>query len=110
LKFRSHVSNIIIKFIAVFHSFDWGLFGRDGIHLSHEGSKIVAKEILKVLESANWEPSLHWKSMPNEFAEDSLYDPVAVDEKTTVNVSNWSFQKNSDWERDLCISKPLNGH
>ncbi|CAJ2655961.1 unnamed protein product [Trifolium pratense] len=82
----------------------------DGIHLSHEGSKIVAKEILKVLESANWEPSLHWKSMPNEFAEDSLYDPVAVDEKTTVNVSNWSFQKNSDWERDLCISKPLNGH
>ncbi|XP_020237343.1 GDSL esterase/lipase At2g38180 isoform X2 [Cajanus cajan] len=40
----------------------------DGIHLSSEGSKIVAKEILKVLREADWEPSLHWNSMPNEFA------------------------------------------
>jgi len=46
------------------------LFDRDGIHLSHEGNKIVAKEILKVLREADWEPSLHWNSMPTEFAED----------------------------------------
>nr|AFK45704.1 unknown [Lotus japonicus] len=66
----------------------------DGIHLSSEGSKIVVKEILKVLKEADWEPSLHWKSMPTEFEEDSPYDPIAVDGKTTVNVSNWSFQGN----------------
>lgn len=82
----------------------------DGIHLSHEGSKIVVKEILKVLEDADWNPNLHWKSMPNEFAEDSPYDPVAIDEKTTVNVSNWNFQKHFEWEKALCISKPSNGH
>ncbi|KAB1224354.1 hypothetical protein CJ030_MR2G004215 [Morella rubra] len=39
----------------------------DGIHLSAEGSKIVVKEILKVLREADWEPSLHWKSLPTEF-------------------------------------------
>lgn len=70
------------------------VFDRDGIHLSSEGSKIVVKEILKVLKEADWEPSLHWKSMPTEFEEDSPYDPIAVDGKTTVNVSNWSFQGN----------------
>lgn len=75
--------------------------------MSHEGNKIVVKEILKVLEEADWEPSLHWKSMPNEFAEDSPYDPVGMDEKTTVNISNWYFEKKFQWERDLC--KPLNG-
>ncbi|KAJ1396167.1 SGNH hydrolase-type esterase domain [Sesbania bispinosa] len=64
----------------------------DGIHLSSEGNKIVVKEILKVLREADWEPSLYWKSMPTEFAEDSPYDPIGVDEKTTVNVSNWNFQ------------------
>ncbi|XP_061369212.1 GDSL esterase/lipase WDL1-like [Gastrolobium bilobum] len=64
----------------------------DGIHLSSEGSKIVVKEILKVLREADWEPSLHWKSMPIEFSEDSPYDPIGGDEKTTVNVSNWNFQ------------------
>ncbi|KAJ7949971.1 GDSL esterase/lipase CPRD49-like [Quillaja saponaria] len=59
----------------------------DGIHLTSEGSKIVVEEILKVLREAKWEPSLHWKSMPNEFAEDSPYDPVCADGKTTLNVS-----------------------
>ncbi|RHN58834.1 hypothetical protein MtrunA17_Chr4g0006701 [Medicago truncatula] len=48
--------------------------------------------------------------MPNEFAEDSPYDPVAIDEKTNVNVSNWNFQKNFEWEKALCISKSSNGH
>ncbi|KAL5742554.1 hypothetical protein ACOSP7_029286 [Xanthoceras sorbifolium] len=42
----------------------------DGIHLSSEGSKIVAEEILKVLREAEWQPSLHWKSLPAEFADD----------------------------------------
>lgn len=43
----------------------------DGIHLSEEGSKIVVDEILKVLKEAEWTPSLHWKSMPTEFLEES---------------------------------------
>lgn len=61
---------------------------RDGIHFSSEGSKIVVKEILKVLREAEWEPSLHWRSLPTEFDEDSSYYPVAPDGKSTVNVSN----------------------
>ncbi|KAA8517838.1 hypothetical protein F0562_015297 [Nyssa sinensis] len=48
----------------------------DGIHLSSEGSKIVVKEILTVLKEADWEPSLHWKSLPTEFSESSPYDFV----------------------------------
>ncbi|XP_050940222.1 GDSL esterase/lipase At2g38180-like isoform X2 [Cucumis melo] len=39
----------------------------DGVHLTAEGSEIVAEEILKVLEEADWEPSLHWKTLPIEF-------------------------------------------
>ncbi|XP_022983664.1 GDSL esterase/lipase At2g38180-like isoform X1 [Cucurbita maxima] len=39
----------------------------DGIHLTAEGSQIVAEEICKVLEEADWEPSLHWKELPIEF-------------------------------------------
>ena len=46
-------------------------FPRDGIHLSAEGSKMVVEEILKVIKEADWEPCLHWKSVPTEFAEDS---------------------------------------
>ncbi|CAN0879739.1 GDSL esterase/lipase At2g38180 [Linum grandiflorum] len=55
----------------------WGVFQQrddwlsacftDGIHLSAEGSKMVADEILKVLKEAEWEPSLYWKMMPFEF-------------------------------------------
>ncbi|KAM3737711.1 hypothetical protein ACB098_09G076600 [Castanea mollissima] len=63
----------------------------DGIHLSSEGSKIVVKEIMKVLGEAKWEPSLRWKSLPAEFGEDSPYDPVSPDGKTTMNVSEASF-------------------
>ncbi|KAI3771186.1 hypothetical protein L6452_02345 [Arctium lappa] len=40
----------------------------DGIHLSAVGSKIVAKEILKAVKEADWKPSLHWESLPMEFA------------------------------------------
>ncbi|CAA6655153.1 unnamed protein product [Spirodela intermedia] len=59
----------------------------DGIHFSSEGSKVVEKEILKILKEADWEPSLYWKSLPTEFAEDSPYDLVAVDGRSTVNIS-----------------------
>ncbi|XP_075499992.1 GDSL esterase/lipase CPRD49-like [Primulina tabacum] len=61
----------------------------DGIHLSAEGSKVVAEEILKVLEEAEWEPSLRRDSMPIEFSEDSPYDLVAKDGKTTINLSKY---------------------
>ncbi|XP_047182158.1 GDSL esterase/lipase CPRD49-like isoform X1 [Vigna umbellata] len=70
----------------------------DGIHLSHEGNKIVAKEIFKVLREADWEPSLHWNSMPTEFAEDFLHDPNCADRKSIINVSNGNFQGNSQLE------------
>ncbi|KAF3449545.1 hypothetical protein FNV43_RR10274 [Rhamnella rubrinervis] len=59
----------------------------DGVHFSSEGSKIVAKEILKVLRDANWEPSLYLTSLPSEFGEDSPYDPVNIDGNTTINQS-----------------------
>ncbi|KAK6145491.1 hypothetical protein DH2020_022311 [Rehmannia glutinosa] len=62
----------------------------DGVHFSAEGSKIVVEEILKVLEEAEWEPSLHWKSMPIEFPEDSPYDLVASDGKRTINPSKYT--------------------
>ena len=74
------------------------VFFRDGIHLSSEGSKPVVKEIMKVLSEADWEPSLHWKSLPAEFAEDSPYDPVGPDGKTTMNVSDTNFHGNMQWE------------
>lgn len=70
----------------------------DGVHLSAEGSKIVVEEILKVLKEAEWEPSLHWKSMPTEFAEDSPYDLVASDGKTTLNPSEWTFHREIQWD------------
>ncbi|PWA96474.1 SGNH hydrolase-type esterase domain-containing protein [Artemisia annua] len=40
----------------------------DGVHLTPVGSKIVAKEILKVLAEADWKPSLHWETLSAEFA------------------------------------------
>lgn len=70
----------------------------DGIHLSSEGSKIVVKEIMKVLRDAEWEPSLHWKTLPAEFGEDSPYDQVSPDGKTTLNVSEVSFSSNMQWD------------
>ncbi|PQM37917.1 GDSL esterase/lipase CPRD49 [Prunus yedoensis var. nudiflora] len=61
----------------------------DGIHFSAAASKIVAEEILKVLREADWEPSLHWKSLPTEFAESSPYDPPCGD-GTTLNIADHS--------------------
>ncbi|EEF34275.1 GDSL esterase/lipase CPRD49 isoform X2 [Ricinus communis] len=59
----------------------------DGIHFSSEGSKIVVKEIMKVIEEADWEPDLHWMAMPTEFAEDSPYDPISPN-GVAANVSD----------------------
>lgn len=70
----------------------------DGIHLSSEGSKIVAEEILKVLKEAEWQPSLHWKSLPTEFGEDSPYDLVAADGRSTLNPSEWTFHREIQWD------------
>ncbi|KAI3734960.1 hypothetical protein L6452_14442 [Arctium lappa] len=70
----------------------------DGVHLSGEGSKIVVEEILKVLKDAEWKPSLHWKSMPTEFSEDSPYDLVYTDGKTTLNPSDWTFHREIQWD------------
>ncbi|KAK7283979.1 hypothetical protein RIF29_13729 [Crotalaria pallida] len=71
----------------------------DGIHLSAEGSKIVVKEILKVLKEAEWEPSLYYKSMPVEFEEDSPYDPLGPDGNATKNISRLPFPESGvQWD------------
>ncbi|KAK3019006.1 hypothetical protein RJ639_003614, partial [Escallonia herrerae] len=70
----------------------------DGIHLSSEGSKIVVKEILKVLKEADWEPNLHWTALPAEFSGNSPYDYVGADGKTIVNVSDLNFHWGNQWE------------
>ncbi|XP_010925101.1 GDSL esterase/lipase WDL1 [Elaeis guineensis] len=70
----------------------------DGIHFSSEGSKIVVAEILKVLKEAEWEPSLHWKSLPTEFAEDSPYYLVASDGLSTFNPSEWTSHREIQWD------------
>lgn len=65
--------------------------------MSSEGSKIVAKEILKALKDADWEPSLYWMSMPAEFSEDSPYYTVGPDGKTTVNISGVLSRSHNEW-------------
>ncbi|XP_042026425.1 GDSL esterase/lipase CPRD49-like isoform X2 [Salvia splendens] len=79
---------------------DWqdACFIEDGVHLSAEGSKIVAEEILKVIKEAEWEPSLHWKSMATEYSEDSPYDLVAADGERTLNPSEWAYHREIQWE------------
>ncbi|CAL5343636.1 unnamed protein product [Camellia sinensis] len=69
-----------------------------GVHLAAGGSKVVVEEILKVLKEAEWEPCLHWKSMPTEFSEDSPFDLVAYDGKTTINPSEWTYHREIQWD------------
>lgn len=56
------------------------------------------KEILKVLKEADWEPSLHWNSLPTEFSETSAYFPVGPDGKTTINISEATFHREIQWD------------
>lgn len=70
----------------------------DGIHFSAEGSIIVVDQILKVLKEAEWEPSLHWNSIPAEFGESSPYDLVASDNESTINVSEFTFHREKQWD------------
>jgi hypothetical protein len=74
------------------------LYFSDGVHLTTEGSEIVSKEILKVLKEAEWEPSLHWKSMPADFSEDSPYDLINHDGSGTINFSNETFPGGVEWD------------
>ncbi|KAL3654916.1 GDSL esterase/lipase cprd49 [Castilleja foliolosa] len=85
-----------IKFVDLWTVFqnrqDWAAtYLRDGIHLSSGGSKIVVKEILKVVRDAEWEPSLYWASMKAEFSEDSEYYHVAT------NISDYISQWKVEW-------------
>ncbi|KAF9612563.1 hypothetical protein IFM89_002159 [Coptis chinensis] len=61
----------------------------DGAHLSSGGSKIVVDEILKVLKEAEWEPSLYWKSLPSEFAENRL----SAHKEDTINADEWTLYR-----------------
>jgi isoamyl acetate esterase len=74
------------------------VFGSDGLHLSEEGSNIVVEEILKVVKEADWDPCLHWKALPTEFAEDSPYDLVSSSGETTVNPSEWTIHRTIPWD------------
>lgn len=73
-------------------------FFSDGIHLSPVGNKVVFKEVLKVLKEADWKPSLYWRSMKNEFDEDSPYDPFFDDGRPYNNLSNWVLPDNDYWD------------
>ncbi|XP_055808380.1 GDSL esterase/lipase WDL1-like [Solanum dulcamara] len=41
----------------------------DGMHLTKEGSEIVFNKIKEVIKEAEWEPTLDWDKMPDEFDE-----------------------------------------
>lgn len=88
----NYCQNLFVIFI------DFCFLSRDGVHLSAEGSKVVVEEILKVLKEAEWEPCFHWKSMPTEYGENSPYDLVASDGKTTINPSEWTFHREIQWD------------
>lgn len=57
----------------------------------------MVKEILKVLKEADWTPSLHWRSLPPEFGEDSPYDFVGPS-GNPVNTSNIVAPWQTQWE------------
>ncbi|PHU06907.1 GDSL esterase/lipase CPRD49 [Capsicum chinense] len=69
----------------------------DGIHLSSEGSNIVVKEILEVLKETDWEPNLHWRSLPTEFPEISPYIFVGPKGETAVKVSQLDLEWQTQW-------------
>ncbi|KAJ7558987.1 hypothetical protein O6H91_04G064400 [Diphasiastrum complanatum] len=48
----------------------------DGMHLSAEGGKILLEELLTVIKSENWVPSLIAEHMRSDFTEPSPYDMI----------------------------------
>ncbi|KAL8039174.1 hypothetical protein ABFS82_10G016800 [Erythranthe guttata] len=103
---------VINLWTAFQHRDDWGAaYLLDGIHLSSEGCKIVVKEILKVLREAEWEPSLYWIKMADEFSDDSPYYTVCPNGKTTMNISHYISRWKIEWmdrdEADSIDSKSL---
>lgn len=56
------------------------------------------KEILKVLREADWEPSLHWKSMPTEFEHVLRNYPVSSHVNTLLGVSEVNFLRHMQRE------------
>lgn len=111
LMFAFSESNLNISFCSIFivtlQNLTWiKLCFSDGMHFAEEGSKIVAEEILKALKEADWEPSLHWKSMPTEFAEDSPYDLLASDGNSTLNPSDWTFHREIQWDWESNVYLP----
>ncbi|KAJ3680887.1 hypothetical protein LUZ60_015376 [Juncus effusus] len=59
---------VVDMFYVIQTKDDWAdVFFTDGVHLSAEGSKRVAKAILNTINEANWKPSLHREDMPVEF-------------------------------------------
>ncbi|KAI4306457.1 hypothetical protein L6164_029733 [Bauhinia variegata] len=90
---------VVDLFTAIQKRDDWeNTCFTDGVHLSAEGSIIAVEEILKVLKEADWDPCLHWKSISTEFAEDSPYDLVAADGKSTLNPSEWTYFWEIQWK------------
>jgi lysophospholipase L1-like esterase len=92
-----------IKFVDLFKAIqkgdDWDtVCFTDGLHLSEEGSKRVVGGILEVIKEAEWKPSLYWKSLPTEFGDDSQYDLVAFDGKSTINISECTFHRQIQWD------------
>lgn len=69
----------------------------DGIHLSAEGNKVVVEEILKIVKEAEWEPNLHWRSLPTEFAEYSSTVFVGPDGETAVSLADIVFDWQVQW-------------
>ncbi|XP_049362671.1 GDSL esterase/lipase CPRD49-like isoform X2 [Solanum verrucosum] len=69
----------------------------DGVHLTAEASKVVVKEILKVVKEADWEPNLHWKSLPNEFAQYSPTIFVGPNGNTPVIVADLDLDWQAQW-------------
>ncbi|XP_019413292.1 PREDICTED: GDSL esterase/lipase At2g38180-like isoform X5 [Lupinus angustifolius] len=67
----------------------------DGIHFTKEGSKVVSREILKVLREADWEPSLYWREMPIEFKD--YYTPIGLDGEP-IDEYNTRFPPGVEWE------------
>ncbi|KDP24454.1 hypothetical protein JCGZ_25018 [Jatropha curcas] len=66
----------------------------DGIHLSGEGSKIVVKEILRVVRNADWKPSLYWQYMPSEFQGISAIDPENDENHKIHKILKSELEKN----------------